>query len=43
VGPLGSCDALKAEILGLLMGLRYFYNLDAFKVIIEGDSSVVIG
>lgn len=42
-GPLGSCNALKVEIMGLLMGIRALCNLNASKSLIEGDSTVVIG
>lgn len=42
VGPLDPSDALKAEIFGLLIGLRNIHNLDVSKIIIEEDSAVVI-
>lgn len=42
-GPLGVCDAIKAEAVNLLMGLREMRKLDLKNCLVEGDSKVVIG
>lgn len=43
VGPFEYCDSLKTELFGLLMSLRDLHNIDVSKIIIEGNSVVVIG
>lgn len=41
-GPLEECDSIKAETLGLLMGLRELNKMNVHGTIVEGDSSSVI-
>lgn len=41
-GPLGECDAIKAEATSLLMGLRELNRLRLKSCEVEGDSVVVI-
>lgn len=37
-GPLGECDSMKTETLGLLMALQELTKMKACKTIIEDDS-----
>lgn len=36
-------DSTKAEVMGLLMGLREVRDLHMYVTLVEGDSSVVVG
>ena len=42
-GPLGSCNSTKAEVMGLHMGLRELKSLGIGRVVVEGNSKVVVG
>lgn len=42
-GRIGFVDSTKAEVLGLLMGLREIHNLNLHGSLVEGDSKVVVG
>lgn len=41
--PLGVCDLIKAEAMGLLMGLRELRKMGLIGCFVEGDSVTVIG
>lgn len=42
-GPIGFADSTKAEVMGLLWGLREIHSLKLVHVLVEGDSTVVVG
>lgn len=42
-GLVGFADSTKAEVMGLLMGLREIRDLKLKVALVEGDSSVVVG
>ena len=42
-GPIGLGDSLRAEILAVMEGVQKAKEMDVRKLIIEGDSEVVIG
>lgn len=42
-GTIGIVDSTKAELMGLLMGLREIRDLHLSVLVIKGDSSVVVG
>lgn len=41
--PLCLCGFMKTEVMGLPMGLRELQKLGFSNLLVEGDSSVVIG
>lgn len=43
VGPIGVADSTKAKVMGLLMGLQEVCDLHMYAILVEGDSSVVVG
>lgn len=43
VGPIGLADSTKAEVMGLLWGLREVCSLNLSHALVEGDSAMVVG
>lgn len=43
VGPIGIADSTKAEVMGLLLGLRAARDMHLKGFLVEGDSLVVVG